>query len=219
MGKVSLLKNAVILFTYLFLVWGCYRLIFKLPDEVEEVIIKPVIWIVPVLFFIKKEKTNLESIGVTFNNFFRSIYITLILGSVFVMISVITNYIKYGKLNFGANLGSETLFVSLGLSFATAISEEIVFRGYIFTRLWRALGDELHSGEWQANLITSILWTLIHVPITIFVNKLDPLSAIIYLFLTFIFGLGSAFLYARTRNIGSSIFLHVLWEWPIILFR
>ncbi|SRR5581483_1909281 len=217
--KTSLLRHVGFLFIYLFIVWGSYRLLIKLPDTIEEIIIKPLIWITPVIFLVKKEKLGLNTIGITFDNFFRSVYISLILGSVFVMVAVTLNYFKYGRLNFGANLGNEGLFLSLGLSFATAISEEITFRGYIFTRLWRALGDESRYGEWQANLITSLAWTALHIPITIFVNKLDPLSAIIYLFLTFIFGIGSAFLYGRTKNIGSSIFLHVLWEWPIILFR
>jgi len=40
-----------------------------------------------------------------------------------------------------------------------------------------------------------------------------------YFLLTTLFGIGSAFVFARTRNVFSSILLHVLWEWPIILFR
>jgi len=214
-SKVKPIKNAVLLFTFLLIFWGFYRLIFQLPDWVEEVIIKPIIWIVPVLYLIKNEKTNLESIGVTFKNLFPAVYISLILGSVFAIEAVVINYFKYGgQLHFGANLGSTPLFASLGISFATAISEEIVFRGYIFTRLWKALNN-----EYTANFITTIGWTLIHVPITIFVNKLSPSAAIVYLFLTFIFGFGSAFVYGRTKNISSSIILHVLWEWPIMLFR
>lgn len=214
MSKTALLKHTTLLFTYLFLVWGCYRLIIKLPDEVEEVIIKPALWIIPVLYLRKIEKAKLESIGITMKNLFPSIYMSLILGSIFVVVALVTNLFKYGQFNFGANLGSTSIFPSLGLSFMTAISEEIVFRGYIFTRLLQALGE-----EWKANFVTTIAWTLIHVPIVIFVNKLDPVSAIIYLLLTFIFGIGSAYLYGQTKNISSSIFLHVLWEWPIKLFR
>lgn len=214
MSKTALLKNTTLLFVYIFLFWGCYRLIFKLPDDVEELIIKPIFWIIPVLYLVKKEKANLESIGITFKNLFPSIYMALILGSVFVIVALVTNFIKYGQLNFGANLGTQGTFVTLGLSFATAISEEIVFRGYIFTRLWAAL-----ASEWQANLITTIGWTIIHIPIVVFVNKLDLVSALVYLFLTFVYGVGSAYIFARTKNISSSILLHVLWEWPIMLFR
>ncbi|SRR5258708_704032 len=214
MSKFAPLKNAILLFTFLLLFWGFYRLFFQLPSWVEEVVIKPIVWIGPVFYLIRREKTNLASVGITSNNLFPAIYSALALGSLFAIEAVITNYIKYGQLNFGANLGSEPLFISLGISFATAISEEIVFRGYIFTRIWQAVNN-----EWSANIITSILWVIIHIPITIFVNKLSPLAAIVYLFLTFIFGIGSSFIYARTKNISSSIFLHVLWEWPIMLFR
>lgn len=213
-SKAHLLKHATLLFTFLFLFWGCYRLIFKLPDELEEIVIKPLIWILPVIYLIRKERENLESIGVTFKNLFPAIYLSLFLGSIFALIGIITNYFKYGQLNFGANIGSAGIFASFALTFFTAISEEIIFRGYIFTRLWKALNN-----EWRANLITSIGWTLIHVPITVFVNKLGPTETIIYLFLTFIFGIGSAYIYGRTKNISSSILLHVLWEWPIKLFR
>ncbi|CAN5286247.1 hypothetical protein BH10PAT1_BH10PAT1_6290 [soil metagenome] len=217
-GKLGYMKikNATLLFTFLLIVWGFYRILFQLPDIVEELIIKPIIWILPVIYLVKnREKDTFESIGLTFKNLFPSIYLSLILGSFFSIEAAIGNYIKYGgKFNFGANLGANGIFLSLLISFATAISEEIVFRGYIFTRLWKSLNN-----EFQANFITSIGWTLIHVPIVIFINKLNPASAAIYLVLTFIFGVGSAFLYGRTKNLSSSIFLHVLWEWPIMLFR
>ncbi len=214
MSKISSFKNAIILFTFLLIFWGFYRLFFQLPNFVEEVIIKPIIWLAPVIYLVKKEKASWTSIGLTSQNLFPAIYSAIALGSLFAFEAFVGNFLKYGQFNFAANLGSEPFFVSLALSFATAISEEIVFRGYIFTRIWTALNN-----EWSANIITSALWVIIHVPITIFINKLNPLAAFVYLFLTFIFGIGSSWIYARTKNISSSILLHVLWEWPINLFR
>jgi len=103
---------------------------------------------------------------------------------------------------------------SLGLSFATAFSEETAFRGYIYSRLTTVL-----KGEWTANIIQTILWTAIHVPIAFFIWEYTLTQGIVYLSITAIFGLGSAFIFSRTKNIFGSILLHVLWEWPIILFR
>jgi membrane protease YdiL (CAAX protease family) len=214
MKKEVLLKHATILATYLLLVWGLYRLFIKLPDEVEETIIKPIIWLVPVFYLLKKEKVGLSSLGITGKNLFPAIYFALGLGAFFVIESLILNFLKYGGLNFGANLGANSLATSFGLSFATAISEETVFRGYIFNRVWQALGD-----EWLANLLTSFVWILVHLPIYIFVQQMNLATLFVNLFITFIFGVGSAFVFARTKNVFSSIFLHVLWEWPIILFR
>lgn len=212
----DLVKNVSILFTYLLIVWGMYRVIFRFPEEVEELIIKPIIWIIPTLYFaLIKERDNLESIGITFRNLFPAVYFSIALGALFGVIAMVLNFIKYhGAFNFEANLGNLPLLSSVGISFATAISEEIVFRGYIFGRLWKVFDSEL-----TANLITSALWTLIHVPVTIFILKLTLPAAIVYLMLTCVYSLGAGFIYARTKNVFSPIFLHVLWEWPIILFR
>lgn len=208
-------KRAIILAVYLLIVWGFYRFLFKLPDEIEELVLKPIFWLLPVFYLVKLERKGLDSVGITFKNLFPAVYFALGLGIVFVIEAVVANYFKYGnQLNLGANIGNLPLFTALALSFATAISEEITFRGYIFTRVWAFVKNELY-----ANILTSILWSIVHIPITIFVWKLNLSASLIYLFITTLFGIGSAFVYARTKNIVSPILLHVLWQWPIILFR
>jgi len=213
-GKTVLVKHSTILAVYLLIVWGFYRFLFQLPEEIEELFIKPVVWLVPVLILINKERLGFSSLGFTLKNLFPAVYLSLGLGAVFVVEALFINYIKYKGLNFAANIGELSFATSLGLSFATAFSEEVAFRGYLFNRVWYVL-----KREWSANLLTSVAWAAIHVPVTFFVWKLDLTSALLYLLLTTVFGIGSAFVFARTRNIFSSIFLHVLWEWPIILFR
>lgn len=208
-------KYVIGYFAYLLIIWGFYRLLFQLPEEVEELLVKPVIWLLPLFYIvILKEKNNLESVGITFKNLFPAVYFAFALGAVFVIEAVIVNYIKYGALNFGANIGDKVLLLSLVISFVTAFSEEIAFRGYIFGRFSQSLRNEI-----LANIIASFGWTAIHLPVTFFVWKLDAGAAVTYLVLTTIFGIGSAFVFARTKNIFSSILLHVLWQWPIILFR
>lgn len=212
--KELALKNAVALSTYLLIVWGLYRFLFKLPDEVEELFVKPIFWLIPVFYLLSKERAKISSLGITFKNLFPAIYFSLGLGAFFVIEAIFINFVKYKGLDFSANLGNTPFMTSLGLSFITAVVEEITFRGYIFNRVWHALG-----GEWVANILSSLAWGLVHVPITFFVWQLDVQAAITYLFLTTLFGIGSAFVFARTRNIFSSILLHILWAWPIILFR
>lgn len=213
--KVDYLKNATTYFAYLLVVWGFYRYLFQLPDQIEELIIKPVVWLLPMFYFVfKKENLGLSSLGYTLKSLFPAVYMALGLGAIFVMEGVLTNFFKYGSLNFGANIGSAPFMLALGLSFATSISEETAFRGYIFSRVLIAT-----KNEWTAMLVTTGFWTAIHVPIVFFVWKLNFVAAILDLMLTAIFGFGAAFVYARTGNILSSILLHVLWEWPIILFR
>lgn len=213
-SKTVVIKNVTIYSTYLLLVWALYRFLFKLPDEVEELVIKPIVWLIPLFWLSAKEKFPLSSLGITLKNLFPAIYLSLGLGAIFVLEAFLANFFKYGQFNFAANIGNMPILSSLGISFATAFSEETAFRGYIFGRIWYVLKD-----EWAANITSSLIWTIVHIPIAFFVWKFDLVSGILYLILTAVFGMGSAFIFGRTKNIFGSVFLHVLWEWPIILFR
>lgn len=213
-AKTTVIKHVTIYSVYLLLIWALYRFLFQLPDQIEELVVKPILWLVPIFWLTVKERFPLSSLGFTFKNLFPSIYLSLGLGAIFVIEAVLANFLKYGHLNFAANIGSMPILYSLGISFATAFSEETAFRGYIFGRFWFALKD-----GWAANVVSSLIWTIVHIPIAFFVWKLNLASGILYLFLTAVFGMGSAFIFGKTKNIFGSIFLHVLWEWPIILFR
>lgn len=213
-AKTTIIKNVTIYSAYLILIWAFYRFLFQLPDSVEELIIKPVVWLIPVFWFTNKEGFKLSSLGITFKNLFSSLYLSIGLGTIFVAEGLLTNFLKYGHFNFGANIGTMPWTTLLGLSFATAISEETAFRGYIFGRLLLALKNET-----MANTIQTLLWTAIHIPIAFFVWGYSLPQGIVYLFVTALFGFGSAFIFARTKNVAGSVLLHVLWEWPIILFR
>lgn len=213
--KVGLMKNTTIYFVYLLIIWGFYRFLFRLPEEIEELVVKPVIWLIPVFYMVfRKERGGLSSLGITFKNLFSAIYFSIGLGSIFVVVGLLANLLKHGSINFEANIGDIAFLPGLGLTFATALSEEITFRGYLFTRLWKVF-----KSEWSANLITTLAWTAIHVPVAFFVWRLSFPQGIVFLLLTAMFGFGSSFVFARTKNIVSSILLHVLWQWPIILFR
>lgn len=213
-SSLEKIKNVVYLASFLLVVWGFYRLIFKLPEEVEELFIKPIIWLLPVFYFLRKEKAGFSSLGFTFRNFFPAVYLSFGLGFLFLLEALLINYLKYGSFNFAAYIGDKPFLASLGLSFATAFSEEVAFRGYLFNRVLSISKNEIFS-----NLSTSFVWALIHVPVVVFVWKLELTAALLFLVLTTLFGIGSAFVFARTKNIFSSILLHVFWEWPIILFR
>lgn len=214
MKKVLTIKDTTVFFTYLLIVWGFYRLLLQVPDPFDEVMVKPLVWLLPVYFLLKKEKLTWESVGVTSKNAFKAIYFALFLGFIFAFEGVLINFMKYDGLSFAANVGERSLIASLLISFVVATSEEIAFRGYIFSRL-----KVLFSSELRAALISSVGWVLIHMPIAIFDWKLAIGPLLGYLLLVFAFGFASCVLFARTKNILSSILLHVLWAWPIILFR
>jgi membrane protease YdiL (CAAX protease family) len=207
-------KHAAVFSTYLFLVWGAYRFLSPFSEATDELIAKPVLWLLPIVYLLKKEKSKITSLGLGTERLFFSIYLSFALGVGFATEGILVHILKYGGIHFASNVGGYSIWVGFFLSFVTAFVEEITFRGYLFTRLLKAEGD-----EWKANLVTSFLWTMVHAPIAIFVLNLNLANSFLYLILVGIFGIGSAFVFARTKNLASSIILHLLWSWPIILFR
>lgn len=182
----------------------------------EELILKPLLWLPPTIFLVLKiEKESLASLGLSKKNFFPSVYWGIGLGMVYALEGFLTNILKYGGTQFG-QLGYTPIFFlwALLISLATAFTEELVFRGYIYNRL-----NQIWEKEWLANLVSSLLFVLIHLPIGVFVLGYTPGIMLVYLLLVFIYAAGSGFVFARTGNLVSSILLHVFWSWPIILFK
>jgi membrane protease YdiL (CAAX protease family) len=212
--KTQAIKNATGYFVYLFLVWGFYRFLFDLPDITEEVIIKPLIWLLPIVYLLKKEGAGVESVGIKAGGIFSSLYFVIFLGAIFALTGAAAHYIKYNGIEFEAFIGNENLVDAILLSFVTAVSEEIAFRGYIYSRLSHGL-----TGEWAAHIVTAALWVMIHLPIVIIGFKLGVGAVLAYSLLMFVYSIGASFLVRKTGNIFSTIALHVLWQWPIVLFR
>jgi len=97
-------------------------------------------------------------------------------------------YLYYGK--FQVITISQILY----LLFAVAVAEEIFFRGFI---------QESYGNNWKAIIITSILFSLAHLPNTLFYSNFLPLA-------TFFPSLIMGWLYMKTSNILSSIIFHFL---------
>ncbi len=210
-------KHVLALFSFIFVIWAVYRYFPGiLPSWAEEIILKPVVWLLPTIWLVTSvEKEKLVSLGLTKKNLLHSIYWGIGLGFIFAFEGLLAHIIKHGGLKLvSLNYSNLEFLWVLVVSFISAFCEETVFRGYIFNRLRRIWKSEL-----PANLISSLLFTIIYLPVVIFVLSYQPSAILAYLIFVFIFGMSSAFVFARTGNLVTSILLHVFWSWPIVLFR
>jgi membrane protease YdiL (CAAX protease family) len=199
----------------IFIIWSFYRYFPDfLPVWFEELILKPALWLLPTFWLVLiVEKQSLFSLGFTRKNLSKALYWGFGLGLIFLVEGFLMNILKYRGLQIVLP-SLNSLSGSLWLSLAPAFTEETVFRGYFFTRFFRFWHEEI----W-ANLASSFLFTLIHLPVAVFVLSYAPAMLFIYLFLIFIFAFSSAFVFARTQNLLASILLHLFWSWPIVLFK
>lgn len=204
------------LWAWVLLAWSLYRYYFKLPEWADELIFKPLVFVVPVLWYVRKlEKRPLTSIGLTSKNFFTSIYVGLGFGFVFALEGLAAHAIKYG----GLKINPIDAFMQYGmgllllLSLATAISEELLSRGFVFTRIL-----EKTKSLPKASLLSTLLFVLLHVPILVMSLKLQGMTLVLFFVTDIVLGLANSLLFYNTRSLVAPILVHVFWNMTVALY-
>lgn len=200
---------------WILLAWSLYRYFVRLPEWADEFVFKPFVFVLPVLWYVlKKEKRPLASIGLTFHNFFKSVYIGLGFGAVFAAEGLLAHFIKYGSVEVNpiaafADYGFFLLFISL----ATAFSEELLSRGFVFNRLNERMGNLP-----RAAFIGAIMFLCLHVPILLTINKLTGMTLVLFFVTDFILAIANSILFATTGSLVAPILVHIFWNMSVALY-
>jgi membrane protease YdiL (CAAX protease family) len=209
------LESVYHLWGWVLLAWSLYRYFFKLPEWIDEFIAKPLVFVLPVVWYvIKKEKRTLESLGFTGKNFFNSVYIGLGFGMVFAIEGIAAHALKYGKLEVNPIAAfQEYGFFLIIVSLATAVCEEVLSRGFIFNRIW-----EKTKNLPYAALIGSLLFILLHVPILVTTTKLTGMTLILFFVTDFVLAYANSMLFATTGSLVAPILVHIFWNMTVALY-
>lgn len=161
-----------------------------------EALIKSLLWIVPVWIYIKfylhsspisylKMDTNVK------RGLLWGVVLSLLLGLCLILEAYIFNGVSFHfSLSFDDYLNT---FLMAGLA------EEIVFRGLVLQELNKRLAF------WKANVITALLFLVIHYPIWIYNDVIFQFGSHIYvIFIGLLFG----FVYKKTGSLWSVILMH-----------
>ena len=203
------------LWAWILLTWSLYRYFFTLPEWADEFIVKPLVFVVPVLWFvIKKEKRTLASIGITTKNITRSLYIGIAFGLVFAVEGLAVHVVKYKTFNVNpiAVFGTYGFFLII-LSLATAFSEELLNRGFLFTRIYEKTKNLLY-----ASLLGALLFVLLHIPILVTANKLQGTTLVLFFVTDIILACANSMLFVTTGSLVAPILVHVFWNMTVALY-
>ncbi|OGG09050.1 hypothetical protein A2154_03370 [Candidatus Gottesmanbacteria bacterium RBG_16_43_7] len=204
------------LWGWILLAWSLYRHFFNLPEWADELVFKPLIFVIPVLWYVRRiERKRLESVGITSKNLFNSLYIGLGFGLVFAVEGLLLNISKNSTLVINPiqafrEYGMLLLFI---LSLATAVSEEILNRGFLFTRIF-----EKSKSLYYSLGMATLLFVLLHVPALVTTLKLEGLTLVIFFLTTGMLGFLNNLLMYNTRSIVAPILVHVFWNMTVALF-
>ncbi len=213
--RIQSLDPVYRLWGWILLVWSLYRYFFKFPEWADEFIFKPLVFVVPVLWYVfRVEKRNLASLGITSKRLFTSLYIGFGFGLVFALEGLAANAIKYGgfKVSPIAAFQQYGFFLIL-VSLATAFSEELLNRGFLFKRIY-----EKTKNLPFASFVSTILFVLLHVPILVTALKFQGATLILFFATDFVLGLANSLLYYNTGSLIAPILVHVFWNMTVALY-
>ncbi len=155
------MKKILLYVLYLLVVWGGFRYFFNFPGAIEELWIKPVIWLIPLFWwniYLKKERVLFFEGGAV-----KSLLMGGFVGMFYWLI-----------VRQSASLPSMNLDL-LGVALATSIVEELAFSGFV-------LGYLQKKGAFSKNMLVFVLGGLValsRLPILLFDYKL-PFAQIMY---------------------------------------
>jgi membrane protease YdiL (CAAX protease family) len=216
--KMLVLRRTLMVYVVIFILWGLYRLLFRFPVFIEELVFKPLVFLPPLFSVLVGEgrgwRQSWRAFGFRKKGLTLSIYYGLTLGIVYVLAARLGNLIfSKEMILYGFSVGSWRLLTVFTLSLATAFWEQIVFSGFMLLRFMRILKD-----EWGSAFLTSFLFTLLHLPILLLEVKPELPFILIQMLLFFLVGFGNAVLMLRTRNIVAPVLSHTFWALAVGLF-
>lgn len=196
-------------FLFLLVFWSISRLLVlpqleqllsnvSLTYALSELVLKVLVWVIPVYVILKLQKLNPISFLKLDSNITKGISFGMLLGIAFLIINImkvrnINRHISYSD------------FINTFL--AVGIIEEIAFRGYIMQKL------KLYMSFIPSNIITSLMFMTIHIPIAILLHNVDIFYFIQVGILSFIFG----YFFEETDSLLCPIIMHSLWDLSMVL--
>jgi len=200
------------------IIWSVYRAKFMLPEIIDELVAKPLVFLLPVYIFIKhnEKKEFAASVWLTTENIFKNIYIAFFIGATFSLSALMANYIKYSTFSFSQTLltqNPQTLLVAITIALVTGFCEEVVSRGFVLKRLYEESGNAFTS-----SFLASVLFLILHIPILLTNLKLSGNVLIWFLATDFILSMINSFIFLNRRSLVSPILIHALYNLSIILY-
>ncbi len=157
--------------------------------------------------FIKASKESLKTIGLTIKNLKKSIVMGIIGAMLLTLFLALLALVK-DSLKINNLMAIQSVIVMLTFA-GCALGEEIIYRGYIQTRIFGIVRNRLFG-----TILNSILFLLIHYPVkwiafgSISLNVIPIFYAIFLLLLHFL----CDYVYRKTNCLWGAIVLHFLFN-------
>jgi len=197
------------------IIWAFYRLKLKMPEWFDEFVAKPIIFILPVYYFIKKieKRSFLPSLNWSFKTVKKDFLISIFIGLVIFLTITLANYFRTKEVVFlKYKISYLSIFYIIFVSLITAISEQILSTGFVLKRLY-----EETKNFYQVAFFNAVLFFFLHVPLRFTIPGLMG-NQLIFLMMTDVFlSLLNSYFYLTYKSLNLPIFIHAFYNIIIAL--
>lgn len=215
-SKVSPTQRALNLWAIILIIWAIYRAKLKMPEWFDEFIAKPLVFILPVYYYIRRveKKSFFPALFIKPNLFFGDLLVGIAIGSIFFLSAIFANLIKAKKIMFlQQDFTLESFLFIIILALATGISEEILSRGFVLKRLY-----EESKNIYTSSFFASILFFFLHVPILFTNAKISGSLLLMIMGTDMVLSLINSFIFLERRSLVLPIFIHAFYNLSVTLF-
>ena len=190
------------------IIWSFFRAYLQPPVWFSEFIAKPMVFLLPILFYIKrfepKERFFLSAVGFPHKKKGLELLLSLSLFCVVLGSGILLLATSRGaKITTIQSLNFAQFGYLLTLAFATSFTEEILGRGFLFNYL------EKYTGKFLVSLfISASLFFVLYLPSAL-TAKISGQALFFNLLLNFLLSFMTSILFHLRKNILSSIAFHM----------
>jgi membrane protease YdiL (CAAX protease family) len=218
-SEPSHVEKSLNIWAIILIIWSLYRAKFgtSLPIWFDEFIAKPIVFIIPIYYFIKKvENTNFfKSLWITNKNLVKELLIGLSVGLIFFSILFFGFYLRGSFQSLDSiikNLTINKIIYLILLAVSTSISEEILSRGFILKRLFEA-----SKNIYTSSLFASILFFFIHIPILFTSESISGIFLLRLMTIDIVLSFIISIIFILRKNIIVPIFIHAFYAFGLWL--
>jgi len=212
-------QTTFIVWFLIFLIWAVYRANVFLPEWIDELFIKPLIFVVPVFYIVlAREKKKISDLGLKpkLKDFFLDLFLGVNIGIILALEGLVVNYFKYGLFSFDPILSvkvSGGIIFFLILTFFTSLWEEILGRGFLYQRILKESNNQLHAA-----VVSSFLFLLLHIPIAFTKLNLIGWSFVTYPLSIMLLGITNCYIFSLRKSLTLPILIHLFWNMTVALY-
>jgi hypothetical protein len=168
------------------LIWGSFRYFVRLPEVIEELWFKPVLWLIPLFWWNLSFREKIVMFGKKRG---ESLFLGLGVGMAYFLILKFRNL---GTFQMNWNLA--------GVALATAVTEELTFSGFVTGYL-----EKIGKGKWVNLVIVGLMAAVIRLPILLFVYRASGKEILGVVLVALASGVINAWIRVRSGNVAGSV--------------